>query len=267
MAKEVKSKGSIIYKLLIVILIAALVATVLYPKKLWKTEDQNVDVCRDNMEHILYVEYAYLAEFNAFTDTLEKAIDFIKNDTTGIVLRQFINTDSSLSTQIIKSLGKFEYGVKIDSIGDSTRLVMVEKQAGLAMLDATNPADTMVVSTGAIISFDGYLDRLEQHTRFNGIDTVEAFILDSLRFFPVLANKIDSMGIYTLDHLSICPTTLKEYHVQIIDTSAIKEMNVFCPVDSLDSLSVSKDFKLSKIGGLRISNHGAIINGEKSWAQ
>jgi hypothetical protein len=267
MATEVKSKGSIIYKLLIVILGAALVATILYPKKLWKTEDQNVELCRDNMEHILYVEYAYLSHFNAFTDTLENAISFIKDDTTGLVLRQFINTDSSLSTKIIKSMSKLEYGVKIDSIGDSTRLVPDEEQIGLVMLDATNAADTTIVSTGAIISFDGFMDRLDQFTRYNGIDTVEAFILDSLRFFPVLANKIDSMGVYALDHLAVCPTSLKQYQIQVIDTSAIKELNVFCPVDSLDSLHVSLDFKLSKIGGLRISNHGAVVNGEKSWAQ
>ena len=267
MATEVKSKGSIIYKLLIVILAAALVATILYPKKLWKAEDQNVEICQDNMEHILYVEYTYLSAFNAFTDTLENAINFIKNDTTGIVLRQFINTDSLLSTKIIKALNDLEYGVKIDSIGDSTRLVPEELQAGLVLFDATNPADSTVVSTGAIISFEGFMDRLEQHTRYNGIDTVEAFILDSLRFFPVLADKIDSIGIYTLDNLSVCPTSLKEYQIQVIDTSAIKELNVFCPVDSLDSLYVSRDFMLSKIGGLRISNHGSVVNGEKSWAQ
>lgn len=267
MATEVKSKGSIIYKLLIVVLVAALIATILYPKKLWKTEDQNVEVCRDNMEHILYVEYVYLSQFNAFTDTLENAVNFIKNDTTGTVLRQFITSDSLLSTKIIKMMKNFEYGVKIDSIGDSTRLIPDEKQAGLVMLDATNPADTTIISTGAVISFVGFLDRLNQHTRYNGIDTVEAFILDSLRFFPVLAEKIDSMGIYALDHLGVCPTSLKDYQIQVIDTSAIKQVNVFCPVDSLDSLHVSQDFKLSKIGGLRISNHGAVVNGEKSWAQ
>ena len=266
MATEVKSKGSIIYKLLIVVLVAALIATILYPKKLWKTEDQNVEICRDNMEHILYVEYAYLSAYNAFTDTLENAVNFIKNDTTGTVLRRFISTDSLLSTKIIKAMEKLKYGVKIDSICDSTRLVPKGKEVGLVLLDATNPADS-AISTGAIISFEGFIARLKQHTRYNGIDTVEAFILDSLRFFPALSEKIDSMGIYTLGHLGVCPTSLQDYQIQVIDTSAIKELNVFCPVDSLDSLHVSQDFKLSKIGGLRISNHGAVVGGEKSWAK
>lgn len=266
MASEVKSKGSIIYKLLIVILAIALVATILYPKKLWKTEDQSQDWCRDNLEHILYAEYVYLSNFNSFTDTLSNAINLIKNDSTKSMLRQFINSDSLLSTEIIERLAELKYGVRVDSVSeDSARLISPE---GLMVLDATVPnlEDSTAAISELVISFDGFLDRLDDHTRFNGIDTVEAFILDSLRTFPVVKSKIDSMGLFTLEHLGMCPTVGKEYKIQVVDTSAIKVVNIYCPIGVADSALVSSNLKLSKIGGLKITNHGAIENGEKSWA-
>lgn len=274
MATEVKSKGSIIYKILIVILAVALVGTILYPKKLWKAEEANQEICRDNLEHILYVEYAYLSAKNVFTDTLAKAVELIKSDTTGAMLRQFIHTDSLLSTKIIDYLKKLDYVVRVDSIGDSTRLVSPEKAEGKLVLDATIPSpvdssmvDSAMVEKGGLIDFVGFLDRLEDHTRFNGIDTVEAFILDSCRTFPGLPKIIDSLGLYTLNHLGKCPTVGRDYLIQVVDTSAIKIVNIYCPLDEDDSLTVLSDLKLSKIGGLKIGNHGSIENGEKSWAK
>jgi len=201
----------------------ALVATILFPKSLWNQEAQNTQLCRENMEHILYTEYVYLSEKNTFTDTLSKAIDLIKNDTTGMLLRNFENTDSLLSAKIMGFLKK----------KDTTAAAIV--------------------------------DSLAEYGRLYGIDTTSALILDSLRTFPQFNEKIDSIALYTLDNMGTCPTVHDPYFVQVVDTSAIKVVNIKCPLDSLDSVAVSRDFKLSKIGGLRISNHGAIEDGEKSW--
>ena len=225
MATEVKSRGSIIYKILIVILSVALVATILYPKKLWKTEELNRQKCRENMEHILYAEYTYLNEFATFSDTLDSVINFIKSDTTGRQLRSFVNIDSLLTVKI---------------------------------LDYVKTLDT---------TYMAIIDSLEDYGRLHGIDTTEALILDSLRTFPDVARKIDSIALFTLDDMRTCPTTHEDYIIQVVDTSAIKIVNIYCPIDSLDSVRVAQDFKLSKLGGLRISNHGSIENGEKSWAR
>ncbi|NIA29286.1 MAG: hypothetical protein GWP06_05135 [Actinobacteria bacterium] len=225
MAKEARSRGSIIYKLLIVILAIALVATILFPKSLWNKEARNTQLCRENMEHILYTEYVYLSEKNTFTDTLSKVVDLIKNDTTGGMLRNFENTDSLLSYRIMSFMKKKD-------------------------------------TTAAAI-----IDTLKEYGRLNGIDTTAALILDSLRTFPEFSEKIDSIALATLDNMSTSPTVHRPYFIQVVDTSAIKIVNIKCPLDSLDSLAVTKDFKLGKIGGLRISNHGAIENGEKSWTR
>ncbi len=225
MAKEARSRGSIIYKLLIVILMVALVETILFPKSLWKKETQSTQICRENMEHILYAEYVYLSENNTFTDTLSKAIDLIKNDTTGMLLRNFANTDSLLSVKIMSFMKK----------NDTTAAAII--------------------------------DTLAEYGRLYGIDTTSALILDSLRTYSQLNEKIDSISLATLDNMGTCPTVHRPYFVQVVDTSAIKVVNIRCPLDLLDSLAVSQDFKLSKIGGLRITNHGAIEDGEKSWTR
>jgi hypothetical protein len=100
MAKDLTPKGSIIYKILIVLLGAGLLFTILYPKHIWDTENQNTKECRKNMEHILYAELTYLTDNNAYEDTLAKVIDYIKSDSAQTRLRTFLTSDSVLAQDI-----------------------------------------------------------------------------------------------------------------------------------------------------------------------
>lgn len=109
------------------------------------------------------------------------------------------------------------------------------------------------------------IDTLQKFGKRFNIDTVEILIVDSLKTKASFAHIIDSMAYLSLDNFYTCPTTGDTYHVEVIDTSIFKVLNLSCPIDSLDSVKVAKDFKLSKIGGLKIKNHGAILNWKKSW--
>jgi hypothetical protein len=221
--REATPKGSIIYKLLIVLLSVALIATILYPRSLWKQENARTDECRQKMEHILYAEYVYLSENNAFNDTLSRVVDFIKGDTTGMLLKTFANTDSILALEIIDHL-------KNDDL-----------------------ANTII-------------DTLLRLSKRLDIDTTEAMILDSLRDYPEYSRAIDSIAIANLDNFFTCPTVGDSYIVHVNNDSAIKLVTLIsCPIDEEDSLTVSRDFKLSKLGGLKIMNHGQIVNGERKW--
>ncbi|HPG39162.1 MAG TPA: hypothetical protein PLP19_03665 [bacterium] len=100
MAKDLTPKGSIIYKILILLLAAGLLFTILYPKNIWQKEEDNTKACRKNMEHILYAQLTYLTDNNAYEDTLAKVVDFIKSDSTQARLRTFITADSVLSFDI-----------------------------------------------------------------------------------------------------------------------------------------------------------------------
>ncbi len=226
MAKKAKPRGSIIYKIIILVLIVGLIWTIEYPKSLWKNEEKNTAICRRNMEHILYAELIYLSYSgaDAYTDTLEKVVNFIKNDTTGLNLKRFTDIDSTLAEKIYDVLEK----------------------------------DTLAASI---------IDTLNEYGYRMNLDTTNVLILDSLRTYPEYKRVIDSVALYTLDNIFLCPTVLDSYKIVAVDTSVIKEIYIHCPIDSLDSLNVAKDFMLNKIGGLTISNHGSIDNGDRSWSE
>ncbi|MBN1542420.1 hypothetical protein JW992_09765 [candidate division KSB1 bacterium] len=218
----VKPKGSIVYKVLIALLAVALVATIVYPKKLWQKEEVNTKACRENMVHILYAELVYLNENPSYNDTLQNVVDFILSDTTGRRLRLFANLDSTLAFNIM------------------------DKMKG----------DSLAVSI---------IDTLKRYAHKMNIDTTAALILDSLRVYPNYSRFVDSLAAEALQEFSLCPTVNKPYIISVVDTSVIKELYISCPIDSLDSVAVASSFKLNKLGGLRISNHGEIKNGERSW--
>ena len=216
-------KGSIIYKIIIVILAVALIVTILFPKSLWNKEEKNTKECHKRMEHILSAELLYLSRFNTYQDTLRKVVNMIKEDTSGALIIDYVKMDSVLSSDIINTLRQ----------RNQTLMVLI--------------------------------DSLKAFGKRTEIDTLERLIIDSLRTLPSITQKIDSIALLSLDSLFVCPTTRDTYKITVIDTSVIKNLRIACPIDSLDSLKVSNDFILSKIGALKISNHGDIDGGLKSW--
>ena len=221
-ASEVLPHGSILYKILIVILSIALIVTLFYPDSLWKLEKARTKQCRDNMEHILYAESVYLMENNAYTPNLKKVVECIKSDPSGKLLRNYIRADSVLAISMIKYFKKDWRAASI-------------------------------------------IDTLQRYCRRVGIDTTEAMIFDSLRTYPKYAQKIDSMALRSLNNMYLCPTVKDSYHIEIIDTSVIKILNVGCPITKQDSIAVENDFKLRRLGGLTIKNHGEIRDWQRSW--
>ncbi|MBN2411595.1 hypothetical protein JXQ31_07865 [candidate division KSB1 bacterium] len=224
MAKGVKSKGSIIYKLLIVLLGAALLFTILYPKYIWDQEDKNTKRCQSNMVHILYAELTYLTENNAYNDTLSVVSDFIKSDTTGTRLRSYMTADSALALDIYNY-----FKLSNDSLASQI------------------------------------IDSLLAYGKKYDLDTTAALVIDSLKTIDQYAEKIDSIALASLDNFYTCPTTGEDYIVEVNNDSAIKVINITCPIDSLDIAEIKNDFKLNVLGGLKLKNHGNIDNGDKSW--
>ena len=226
MAKEVRAKGSIIYKLLIVILGVALLFTILYPKYIWDQEEKKAEQCRANMTHILYAELTYLTENNAYNDTLSVVSDFIKSDTTGARLRSYMTADSALALEI------YDY---FKSNKDSLASLIID----------------------SLIAFGKKMD----------IDTTAALVIDSLKTFDEYAQKVDSIALASFDFFTACPTTGKEYLIEVNNDSAIKVIKINCPIDSVDIAQINSDFKFNVLGGLKLKNHGNIDNGEKSWTK
>lgn len=117
MAKA-KAKGSIINKLIIVVLAVALIATILYPKILWEQQDGQMRKSRDNMMHLYKAQLIYLFEKGNYTDTLDNVINLIKGDSTERLLFTYLKNDSLLAHRLFAELAKTSdtAGAIIDSI-------------------------------------------------------------------------------------------------------------------------------------------------------
>jgi len=75
-----KPKGNIFYEILIVVLIVLLIATILYPARVWKSEDELQNICRTRMETINEMELRYYPKANTYTDSIPALINQTLSD-------------------------------------------------------------------------------------------------------------------------------------------------------------------------------------------
>lgn len=77
---EPTGKGSIVYKIIIVLLIVVVLTAILYPKKEWDMQAQEEQVCRLHMENIYYSTLQYLKKYRTFNSDLDSLIHFMEMD-------------------------------------------------------------------------------------------------------------------------------------------------------------------------------------------
>jgi hypothetical protein len=295
MAKP-KAKGSIILKALIVILGVALIATILYPKKIWEEEEENVKKCRANMDRIFKAEMIFLQYNNIYTDSLDQLISFYKDDTTKEYLRKYFIADTAFAETMIEFLTQRDSAadrVIRNLLADTLMFAIIESinydsnlaHVMLNRLEAENLVDAIKQkrATGS----DDVTILKELDKEYKGIQIYEPIKDDDSlklvfnRMIPEVtigslldtlyslnenwAQKIDSAVFYTLDDLKFCPTINREYKIAVIDTSVIKYVNIECPLDSMDVEATKANFVEYHLGHRRIENHGKIETGEKSW--
>ncbi len=206
-----KSRGSLVYEILIVILLILLMGTILYPKSVWERIDRQTFICRENMRNVVTSEILFI-------------------QTAG---RQ--NYDSSL-------VNVFEF-VKNSSVwGTDTTLAALR--------------DSFYVTT-----IQGYLENYHELADSVARDSAYALIngSDSLMLFETVEKMFS-------DFLT-CPTINRTYEIGVVDTSAIKLLKVWCPVNETDIDSINSEFMFRVLGGGRVENHGNIDNGEPSWKE
>lgn len=297
MAKA-KSRGSVILEIIIVVLVAALLATILYPKKVWDTEDKNTAACRDNMDRIFKAELIYQKYHTNYTDTLDNLISFIKNDTTKQVVREYFMADTALAekmTDFLKKTDASAENVINNLFADTLMFAIIEAinyDSNLAHVILNRLQDTplkdVVAAQRTTDSSDVFiLKQIKGQNKaidiYQPIKDDDSLKLVFKRMMPEIstgslldtlyslntnwAQKIDSAVFSTLDRIQTCPTVNTPYVINVIDTSVIKYVDVKCPIDSIDIENTKKDFVLYRLGHLRIMNHGTIETGEKSWTK
>ncbi|HEX9654291.1 MAG TPA: hypothetical protein VGA99_11320 [bacterium] len=294
MADE-RGRGSVLYEVLIVILAVTLIASIMYPKRLTDIEANNTKICRDRLSNIFSAELQYQRYNSIYTDTLSKVIDFLRSDA------QYAHYIDSVIVggidSIITELGKFkeEQGFIASHFSSTLDTTMLDS---LSLLQ-----QNLKMETRRLASFVEYIhDRMKNLPNMPIDELKDAFVIvDSKKFtldMDIVRNLIESgklqeaavanknvlntinsviaqfqnvregVGQYKdarLDSLRNCPTVHRAYVLVHVDTSTIKYLNVYCPIDSTDMEAIDASFLKSKIGGLEIQNHGKIEKGENSW--
>ena len=75
-----KPRGNVLYEICIVILVVALIATILYPSKVWQNEGELEAVCQARMDAIHQMEFRYIAIAESFTDSIPVLKEVVFND-------------------------------------------------------------------------------------------------------------------------------------------------------------------------------------------
>jgi len=294
MAKA-NSKGSILLEILIVLLVIALIATIMYPKSVWNKAEKNTVACRDNMDKILKAELIYLKYHSNYSDSLDGVLSFISNDSTGQIKLDYISADTALAIDILQQVRTNypEADSKIVSFLSDTMVqailmttfydsnlanVVLDRLENTPLRDSvlaarnTDSSDVYVLSqlSNVFKSIDivhplEIDDSLKLVLNRIGPDIAAASLIDTLYQNQIWAKDVDKALAENFERIKNCPTTNKPYKIAVVDTSVIKVLNIDCPVDSVDIENTKKDFILYHFGYLRLENHGAIEAGEKTW--
>lgn len=297
---ERTGKGSIFLKFIIFILIIVLIGAIMIPKQMWDAEARNTEICQQRMSSLLNAELLYQKHKDAYCPSLDSLIAFFKDDLTQYQL-EFVNLDTILDLQLIELVkGDSLVQVTIDTIAADTTMsdilktITIDYFLAKAMVGVIKNHDAKMTAILNPVIKENIEDKMapsmaiqklaEVRSAYDIIqvcnkdDSLAAAIkqikpnltmvhyLPKIRRYESIAKKIDNFYTGYLDSLYNCPTVNKPYHIEIAG-STIVFSNIFCPVDSLDSLKVATDFWKKKIGGLTVKNHGNISSGAKSWEE
>ncbi|MCH7679222.1 hypothetical protein IID10_07630 [candidate division KSB1 bacterium] len=290
-----RPKGSLLYEILIVVLAALLIGSILYPKKVGDQEEVRTELCRFRMSEIFNAELQYLKYNRIFNDTLSQVVNFIRNDSSyamyvdsviaagldSIVTRldQFRKMEeviladipSAADTVMIDSLVNLQVALKRKSRGLAAYVEFVHdrmKNLPNTPIEEMKEVYKIVDSKQFTLDMDIVKNSVESGNlgvaQKAASDIIDRIDLVKAGFQSVLKHLPEHNGS-GLDSLFHCPTVNKEYILVYIDTSVIKYLDIFCPLDSTDVEIVESSFMKSTLGGLDIVNHGKIEKGESSW--
>ncbi|MFZ5518119.1 MAG: type II secretion system protein [Candidatus Zhuqueibacterota bacterium] len=294
-----KSNGSLTLEILIVILIVALVATIIYPKKVWKETEEHTLSCQSNMDNIMKAEIVFQRYNKTYTQSLEVLTTYFRDDTTKRAIRDYCKADTALAEKMLKYLSGKDRDADAfvrGFIADTMMAVIAEAvqyDSNLArvllnrLVDArmanivrskrkaagANDVAIFLELANEQVARSIYEPLAEDDSLklvFNKMkpDVSNALLLDSLYSLKSnWAEKIDSAVFATMERFKRCPTVNREYKLSFQDSSAIDIIDIECPIDSDDIEAVRSDFLKYHLGHRRIENHGRIVNLDKSWVR
>ncbi len=291
---EQKGRGSIIYETLIVLLTAALIGSIVYPKKLWEKMERDTQECRLRMSAIFDGELQFQRFRTVFTDSLPELVSFLKSDSAylatidSVIIRPLRRAVADLDTIVMREQAYIEaIGVDTtqayrDSLADTELDILADYR--FIRADVEDLLDVMkaypmlpredLKKLWVHMGTEDFVTQFgiaQNQLRLGHADlALQAAkrVVEAIQGIEPQVEKlilaINSTGPL-LDQLYTCPAVGKTYRVVLEDTSAFHFVNIYCPVDSADIEATKRDFLRYRIGGYRLENHGRIYRGVKSW--
>ena len=100
-----KGKGNIFYEILIAVLTVALIATILYPSKTWKQQNNDTEICQTRMATIQQFELQYIGLTNNYSDSVDKVIETVLADpSSAIALDSLVYWDGLVEKAELKKI-------------------------------------------------------------------------------------------------------------------------------------------------------------------
>lgn len=300
MAADQYSTGSVLYKVLIVLLAAALIVAIVYPKSMWEEETAKQELCRERMANLYAAELQFRNFHQTFSPSSAAVMRFIKTDARYLrcvdslvveplreskdmldSLRQMqvfavtlIGTliAASPDSAIIDSVDRLEDKV----IEGSRRLRQIVETVRERMATLPNmPAATLDDGVN-VVGRKEYFFKMEVVKRMltvvGNLQLAHVSSKEALANFELLFSCLDETlaklrtAPALLNASYFCPTAQDSLLIVLVDSSAFQFANIYCPIDSNDLQRVQADFFKSRVGALKIANHGRIERGDKSWA-
>jgi len=296
MAADRYGKGSILYKTLIAVLAAALVVAIVYPKKIWEDEAAHQALCRERMADLYNAELQYRNFNHCFTASSAAVIKFIQSD------QRYLSRLDSLVVQPLREAQKtLDSLQQIQAFADTLIGTLIAATRDPAIIDSVDRLEDRVIEGSRrarqvleavgdrmaampnmpvaafqrglnIITRKDYFFKMEvvrrmltavgnpSLARASSREALENFALMDVCWRETMAKLAAAPA--ALDSLRWCPAVQDSFKIALVDDGA----SIACPIDSTDVRRAQADFFKSRIGALKISNHGRIDRGEKSWA-
>ncbi len=247
---EATGKGSIILKLIIVILIGVLAAAIMIPKQMWDQEAKNTETCHQRMNSLLSAELLFQKYNEKYCPNLDTLLAFFQNDVEKKYELEFVQLDTFLNVQLMKLVGE-ESIVKsiMDSVNWDTTYRDIKKAIEIdyfladAMVNVALKHDTRMARVIKPVLDANYGDKMaptkamqELSNHFSNYEIMKvlntddslatvlrqmapdmdmADYLPKIKQFDHLASRIDSFYADFLDSLGTCPTVMKPYRIAV----------------------------------------------------
>ncbi len=299
MAADRLDKGSRLYKILIVLLTAALVMAIVYPKSVWDAETKNRDICRQRLVNLFNAERQYYSFFGRLSPLPAVLVEFVNSDP------RYQRRVDSLVVQPLQATKKTIDSLRqIQAVADTLIRKLISAGMDSAIIDSVDRLESQVIGGSRhvrqaleavqermvalpnmpVSTLDKGLEIIQRKDHFLKLEVVKRMLTAGGRLqsahassqavladFEVMARGLAQTlaAIAALpasgDDLCRCPTFHDSLKIVLVDSAALPFANIYCPIDSGDVLRIQADFFKSRIGALKISNHGRIENNERSW--